>query len=115
MPNFNGSEYLDEAIQSVLHQNYNNIELIVVDDGSTDSSVHILKKYGSKIKFITQSNSGAASARNVGMSHAKGEIIALIDADDIWHLDKISKQVEILLENNLNLVYWLEKVTNHIS
>jgi len=105
MPNHNGADFLEEAIQSVLNQTYRNLELIVVDDGSDDASLAILQKYGTSLKYISVSNSGAAHARNIGISSANGELIAFIDSDDVWAKDKVYKQVNLLLEEKLTLVY----------
>jgi len=105
MPNHNGADFLEEAIESVLNQTYRCLELIVVDDGSDDSSLAILQKYGASLKFISASNNGAAHARNIGISSANGELIAFIDSDDVWAKDKIDKQINLLLEEDLSLVY----------
>lgn len=96
MPCFNSAEHLNEAIDSVLQQDYANIELIVVDDGSTDNSPKILEQYGDKITVIFQQNSGPAAARNTGMRVAKGDFIAFNDSDDIWLPGKLSAQIALL-------------------
>jgi len=105
IPNYNGALYLKEAIQSVFEQDYRNKEIIVVDDGSTDNSVEILKALGSKITLIESKNMGAATARNIGISKAKGEFIAFLDSDDIWERNKLSLQMEYMQEHELDLVY----------
>jgi glycosyltransferase involved in cell wall biosynthesis len=105
VPNFNGASYLKDSINSVLAQDYANIEIIVVDDGSTDESLEILESYDTKIKFIKQSNKGSAAARNVGINLAKGEYIALLDSDDIWVENKISTQIRLLNSEGYDLVY----------
>ena len=81
IPNYNYAEYLQESIDSVLHQDYSSIEIIVVDDGSTDNSREILKSYGSRIRVIEISNSGAPTARNFGLMNAHGLYIAYLDAE----------------------------------
>lgn len=96
MPCYNSAAHLNEAIDSVLSQDYPNIELIVVDDGSTDTSPDILRQYGDKIRVIFQANSGPAAARNTGMRAATGAYIAFNDSDDIWLPGKLSAQIALL-------------------
>lgn len=91
MPCFNAEPYLREAVDCVLNQTYPNVELIVVDDGSTDRSGEILASYGSRIKVLQQANQGPYPARNFGASHASGTFIAFLDADDWWSLDCLEK------------------------
>lgn len=105
IPNYNGALYLNEAVSSVMEQDYENIEIIVIDDGSTDNSVELLKKFGSKIQLIEIKNSGASTARNIGISVAKGEYIAFLDSDDIWVRNKLRLQMEYMKTNKLDLVY----------
>jgi glycosyltransferase involved in cell wall biosynthesis len=105
IPNFNGALYLNEAVNSVLEQDYANKEVIVVDDGSTDDSVELLKAYGPKITLIESKNKGASTARNIGMSVAKGEYIAFLDSDDIWELNKLRLQIDYMRTHQLDLVY----------
>ena len=105
IPNYNYAEFLSECIESVLNQDYEQIEVIVVDDGSTDSSREILRSYGDKIKVIEISNSGAPTARNFGLMNAKGGYIAYLDADDCWVRNKISAQIQRLHAMNTDLVY----------
>jgi len=105
IPNYNYAAYLRESIDSVLNQDYEAIEVIVVDDGSTDESLEILRSYGSQIKVIEITNSGAPTARNFGLMMAQGRYIAYLDADDYWLKTKISSQVKHLLEKKTDLVY----------
>ena len=83
IPNYNYAEYLRESIDSVLNQDYQEIEVIVVDDGSTDESLEILRSYGSQIKVIEIANSGAPTARNFGLMIAQGGYIAYLGAT-LW-------------------------------
>lgn len=99
IPVYNGDKYIGSAIDSVLKQDYPNIEIIIIDDGSTDNTESIVKAYGNKIKYFYKENGGEASARNHGLKVAKGEFIAFLDCDDLYRKDKISKQVKTLLEN----------------
>jgi len=96
---------LEECLDSALGQSYPNIEVIVIDDGSTDKSLAVLEKYKNCIQLISTSNRGAAAARNIGISNAKGEFIAFLDSDDTWAVDKISLQIDKILKNDCDLVY----------
>lgn len=84
IPAYNASEYLREAIESVLAQTYRNFEIIVVDDGSTDETPQIIEGFGKAVHGIRQPNQGLSGARNTGIRHSNTEIIALLDADDLW-------------------------------
>lgn len=101
MPTYNRSDYICEAIDSALSQTYDNIELIVIDDGSTDDTRNKLEKYNSdeRFKCIHQENQGQSIARNKGLSIAEGEFIAFLDSDNIWLPGKLEKQVGIINEN----------------
>lgn len=94
MPTYNSSRYLLESVHSILNQTYDNWELIIVDDGSTDNTYQLLEPYlnNRKIKYIKQQNQGPAAARNKGINIADGELIALLDADDIWDYKKLEYQ-----------------------
>lgn len=94
IPNYNYSGYLKEAIDSVLAQTYENIEIIIVDDGSTDNSREVIESYGDKVIAVFQQNQGVAAARNNGFAHSSGEYVAFLDADDVWIPEKIAWQVE---------------------
>jgi glycosyltransferase involved in cell wall biosynthesis len=96
IPTYNRSQYICYAIDSVLAQTYENIEIIVVDDGSTDDTRDILQLYDSKIKYIFQNNSGPSTARNSGIKQANGDLIAFLDSDDIWLPEKLEYQVQLL-------------------
>lgn len=97
--NYNYGRYVGEAIESVLNQTYRDFELIVVDDGSGDDSVEIIKKYErehpDKIKAVCKKNGGQASAFNAGFSASRGEIIAFLDSDDMWYPNKLETIVEL--------------------
>ena len=98
IPVYNAEQYIKRCLNSVLNQTFNDYEIIMVNDGSTDGSLEILKKYesqNSKLKVITQKNLKAAAARNSGLKYASGEYIAFIDADDYVHNDYL----RILYEN----------------
>ncbi|MEE4113452.1 MAG: glycosyltransferase, partial [Desulfobacteraceae bacterium] len=94
IPTHNRSWCLPEAIDSVLSQTYENLELIVVDDGSTDDTPALLARYGSRLRCLRQTNQGVSAARNRGLQAAKGTLIAFLDSDDIWQPEKLTRQVE---------------------
>jgi glycosyltransferase involved in cell wall biosynthesis len=100
-PVYNREAWLSDTIESVMAQDFESFELILVDDGSSDSSVDIMKKYQQrypqKIVVLTQNNKGVSSARNLGMKRARGVFFAFIDSDDLWISSKLSKQSEAML------------------
>ena len=99
IPTFNRARYIREAIDSVLSQAYQSYEIVVIDDGSTDSTREVLAPYGNKIKYFYQENKGLSNARNHGIRESCGEYIALLDSDDLWLPEKLEKQVALLDEN----------------
>jgi glycosyltransferase involved in cell wall biosynthesis len=105
IPNHNYGHYLASAIDSVLAQTYPRVEIIVVDDGSTDGSEDVLRAYGARIRWIRQQRGGVSSARNRGIEEGAGELIALLDADDLWHPEKLDKQVVLLADPAVGMVY----------
>src|SRR5437867_2556724 len=96
IPVYNGERYLADAIQSVLDQTYENFEVIVVDDGSTDESAAVAKRFGEAIRYVHQANGGVSKARNTGIAEARGVYLAFLDQDDLWLPDKLSVQVAYL-------------------
>lgn len=107
IPAYNCEDYIKETIESVFSQTYRDIELIVVDDGSSDKTGEIAKSFGSRLKYLHQSkNTGPSGARNRGIDQAKGEYIAFLDHDDIWLPNKIEEQLKLLEgSKDLALVY----------
>lgn len=101
MPVYNGEQYLSKAIESVLSQTYQNFELIIVNDGSTDISKAVIHSYlkDSRIRYLEQLNAGVATARNTGLAISQGEFIALLDQDDIWLPHKLLLQVQFMTNN----------------
>ena len=103
MPNFNAESFIKASIESVITQTYENWELLIIDDASTDSSIEIINSFLSKdnrIQLIQFSkNSGPAFARNKGIDASKGEFIAFLDSDDRWSSMKLEKQVEFMIMN----------------
>lgn len=100
IPVYNAEKFLDETINTVLNQTYKNFELILVNDGSKDKSVDVIKKYNDKrIKLIdNKNNKGAALSRNDGIRKAKGRYICFLDADDLWNKEKLEKQINFMKE-----------------
>ncbi len=106
MPAYNASAYIQQAIDSVLAQDYPAVELIVVDDGSNDDTVARVQAYGDRVKLLTQANQGSAVARNQGLEAARGEYIAFLDSDDVWLPGKLTAQVAYLERHpDVDLVY----------
>lgn len=101
IPVYNGERYFARTIESVLAQTYSALEIVVVDDGSRDSSQEMVARYlhHSNVRLIAQENAGVAAARNAGIRAASGEYIALLDQDDLWLPDKLARQVEYLDEH----------------
>lgn len=105
VPLYNAEKYISETIKSVINQTYENWELLVVDDCSTDNSREIVKSFeqkDSRIRLIESEINfgGPARPRNIGIENAKGEYIAFLDADDVWLKNKLEKQLNLLIENN---------------
>lgn len=96
VPTYNRSYIVGEAIESILAQTYPNVETVVVDDGSTDDTAATLRRYGSKIRVISQSNAGPAAARNTGIRESRGEILTFLDSDDVWLPNFLERQVAAL-------------------
>jgi glycosyltransferase involved in cell wall biosynthesis len=96
IPAFNAATTIDATIESVLNQTYKNIEIIVVNDGSTDRTATVLRKYSSRIQLVHQSNRGLAKARNTGAGMASGDFVCLLDADDLCLPERVALQVEAL-------------------
>jgi glycosyltransferase involved in cell wall biosynthesis len=93
VPVYNGEHYLAAALDSILAQPYRPLEIIVVDDGSTDGTATVVSSYGSQIQDVRQGNAGPAAARNLGLNMARGDYVAFLDADDLWHPEKMERQM----------------------
>jgi glycosyltransferase involved in cell wall biosynthesis len=99
IPVYNCELYLAEALKSVLAQTYGPVEIIVVDDGSTDGSAKVAQDFSASVGYFRQPNSGAGAARNCGVALSKGEFLAFLDADDIWAVEKLSLQMAVFQDN----------------
>jgi len=99
IPAYNSGKYIYSCIASVLDQDYPHMEVIVVDDGSTDNTAEIVEKFGEQIKYVWQKNSGSAVARNRAIEEASGMYIAFCDSDDLWVPNHLRLQIDFL-ENN---------------
>jgi glycosyltransferase involved in cell wall biosynthesis len=84
---------LSQALDSIFTQSRRPSEVIVIDDGSTDSTAAVVSRYGTQVRYLWQPNSGPATARNLGLSVALGEFVAFLDADDLWHPEKLERQM----------------------
>jgi len=93
IPAYNAAAYVAQAIDSVLAQDYPDVEIIVVNDGSKDDTLDVLRSYGERIRVIDQANAGPPRARNAALSAVRGEFVAFLDADDIWLPSKLSAQI----------------------
>ena len=91
VPVFNGELYLAEALESILKQSYRPLEIIVADDGSTDGTEAIVARFGTQVRYLYQPNSGPATARNLGLGAVRGEFVGFLDADDLWHPEKLER------------------------
>lgn len=99
IPVYNGAAFLREAIESILAQSQGPLEVIVVDDGSTDATPAVAASFGDQVRYIRQANAGPAVARNRGIVEARGTFVAFLDADDLWRPDRLEKQMAPLLED----------------
>lgn len=96
IPAYNCRDKIHKALQSVFDQTFKAAEIIIVDDGSSDNLENALRRYKKQIKYIKKNNGGASSARNLGVYHSKSLWIAFLDADDIWHKDKLKAQAHVI-------------------
>ena len=110
IPAYNDAATVERTISSALNQTYSNLEVLVVDDGSTDETALLVQRMADadpRVRLLQKANGGLVSARNHGIAHAAGEFIAPIDADDLWHAEKIKKQVAVMRDrgHQVGLVY----------
>lgn len=106
IPTHNHARYLGEAIDSALAQTHSPLEVIVVDDGSTDETEEVLARYGNRIRTLRQRNQGVSAARNAGIAAASGDYLAFLDSDDLWHPRKLERQLALFAaDSSLGLVH----------
>jgi glycosyltransferase involved in cell wall biosynthesis len=110
LPTCNRAWIVGQAIDSVLDQDYGNMELIVVDDGSTDDTLQLLAAYGERLRVIRQANRGVSAARNAGIRTAGGALVALLDSDDTWLPGKVTAQVEFFSAHPSALICQTEEI-----
>jgi len=115
IPTYNRAKIIKKSIDSVLAQTYQDIEIIIVDDGSKDNTKELIESLNNpKIKYFYQENAGASAARNTGIKNASGQFIAFLDSDDVWLSEKLEKQLDVFKNNeNIDIVYsgfkWIEE------
>ena len=103
---YNGENYLSEAIQSVINQEYPHIDIIIIDDGSTDGSRGVAEQFGPPVQYYYQDNTGIAAAKNHGIELSKGDFLAFLDADDLWIKNKIKQQMDAFtIDSTLDIVF----------
>ena len=105
LPVYNREALVGRAIESVLAQTYRPLELIVVDDGSTDGTRAVLDAFEERITLLAQPHSGPYVARNFALRHARGELVAFIDSDDVWLPERLSRQVPLMRRRDVGLVF----------
>jgi glycosyltransferase involved in cell wall biosynthesis len=96
VPTYNGEAYIGDCLSSILDQDHPRIEVLVVDDGSTDGTEAVVQRFGPQVRYFRQPNSGSAVARNRGLDEARGELIAFCDSDDLWTPGRLAQQVAFL-------------------
>lgn len=105
MPAYNSEQFIREALDSALAQDYSALEIIVVDDGSIDTTRELVQSYGGRVRLLTQANQGSAAARNLGIRNALGQYVAFLDADDVWLPNKISLQMRQMAASGAKMAY----------
>lgn len=119
IPFYNRADWLCDAVESVLNQTYSNFEIIVINDGSSESIDDFLSKYGTKIIYKFKENGGPASARNLALTLATGDYIAFLDSDDVWLVDKTTKQISFMnqcgaLWSHTGYLNWYPEIDKHV-
>ncbi len=110
IPAYNSAKTIERTLESVFNQDYPSIEIIVVNDGSTDNTELVLKKYENKIKYFYQDNAGVSVARNLGLEKSSGDYIQYLDADDLLAKGKLTKQIQALTDAHADVAYgdWIK-------
>ncbi len=116
IPVYNGERFLPDAVETILQQKYRPLEIIIVDDGSTDGTAELVKNFGRQVRYIYQSNKGPAAARNTGITVARGQFLAFLDSDDLWPSHKFSEQIPYLTDDpNLEVIMGYTKCYGTLS
>lgn len=120
IPTYNCPEFLKAAVESVLAQTFTEIEVVVVDDGSTDNTAELVREFDNRVKYVYQNNAGTAAARNTGIRNSNGSIIAFLDHDDLWLPEKLERELPVLQSNDkIGLVFcgrqFFNTYTNEIT
>jgi glycosyltransferase involved in cell wall biosynthesis len=110
IPTYNRARIVGEAIDSVLSQSYDDFELIVVDDGSTDGTEKLVASYLPRLTYLYQEHQGVSAARNRGIATARGEYLAFLDSDDLWLKDKLSSQIHFMASHPEYLVCYTDEI-----
>jgi glycosyltransferase involved in cell wall biosynthesis len=110
IPVFNREQFVGQAIESALKQTYPSVEIIVIDDGSTDNTAVVVNAFKGRLRHVHSENGGPAAARNRGLELAQGEFIAFLDSDDLWPADKLKMQLQYLLAHP-EIQYTIGQVT----
>ena len=111
IPAYNAARYLAETLASALGQTLADTEVIVVDDGSKDNTAQVAQSFPA-VRYVHQQNAGVSAARNTGAAHARGEFLAFLDSDDLWHPDKLRQQVEALRQHPSSVFSRTEAVSD---
>ena len=109
IPVYNVENYIEKCLNSIVNQTYNNLEIIIIDDGSTDNSIAIAEKIAEndkRIRIISQVNQGVSSARNLGLDNASGEYILFIDSDDWLDLETCKIALDTMIKHDADVVMW---------
>lgn len=96
VPVYNGERFLRDAVNSILAQSHKALEVIIVDDGSTDGTPAVARSFSEQVRYVRQDNAGPAAARNRGIAEARGRFLAFLDADDLWLPEKLARQIAML-------------------
>lgn len=105
LPAYNRAGWVARAVLSVLSQTHQRLELLAVDDGSTDGTRRVLEGFGPRVTILEQTHAGAEAARNLGLERARGEFVAFIDSDDVWYPDRLSSQLPLFRNPEVGLVF----------
>jgi glycosyltransferase involved in cell wall biosynthesis len=106
IPAFNAAKYLGDAVDSVVRQSHDRVEIVVIDDGSTDDTLRVAIRFGSRVRYVFQPHAGLAAARNHGVHVASGGYLAFLDADDLWEPQKLATQLTAFdADRSLDIVF----------